>query len=135
MLYCYALVFLVMRTNVNVSNTAILNVEQCARIRKQLGNLSSPQWAWAVGIFWCPYMLSQPRFSPTYRVNYPCCIVFIAMNLGAILTAWCSVRKQDAAEKSVEFERILSVACQTRGSHTSARELLGGTGRGQREVQ
>ncbi|RYN68420.1 hypothetical protein AA0118_g1121 [Alternaria tenuissima] len=61
-----------MRMNVNnISNTAILNKEEGTDIRKQLGNLSSSQWAWALSIFWYPYMLFEPvatlmlkRFSP-----------------------------------------------------------------------
>ena len=73
MLYWYAFVFLVMRMNVNnISNTAILNKEEGTDIRKQLGNLSSSQWAWALSIFWYPYMLFEPvatltlkRFSPS----------------------------------------------------------------------
>ena len=72
MLYWYAFVFLVMRMNVNnISNTAILNKEEGTDIRKQLGDLSSSQWAWALSIFWYPYMLFEPvatltlkRFSP-----------------------------------------------------------------------
>jgi MFS family permease len=57
----YAFVFLIMRTNVsNISNTAIMNLEEGAGIKKQLGNLSSSQWAWALSIFWYPYMLLEP---------------------------------------------------------------------------
>ena len=73
MLYWYAFVFLIMRMNVNnISNTAILNKEEGTDIRKQLGDLSSSQWAWALSIFWYPYMLFEPvatlmlkRFSPS----------------------------------------------------------------------
>ncbi|RYN41974.1 hypothetical protein AA0112_g1633 [Alternaria arborescens] len=59
--YWCAFVFLTMRMNVNnISNTAILNKEEGTDIRKQLGNLSSSQWAWALSIFWCPHMLFEP---------------------------------------------------------------------------
>jgi MFS family permease len=69
----YAFVFLIMRMNVNnISNTAIMNLEQGTGIKKQLGNLSSSQWAWALSIFWYPYMFLEPlatlmlkRFSPS----------------------------------------------------------------------
>jgi hypothetical protein len=57
----YAFVFLIMRTNVfNISNTAIMNPEQGTGIKKQLGNLSSSQWGWALSIFWYPYMFLEP---------------------------------------------------------------------------
>jgi MFS family permease len=57
----YAFVFLIMRTNVsNISNTAIMNLEEGTGIKRQLGNLSSSQWAWALSIFWYPYMLLEP---------------------------------------------------------------------------
>jgi MFS family permease len=69
----YAFVFLIMRMNVNnISNTAIMNLEQGTSIKKELGNLSSSQWAWALSIFWYPYMFLEPlatlmlkRFSPS----------------------------------------------------------------------
>jgi sugar phosphate permease len=69
----YAFVFLIMRMNVNnISNAAIMNLEQGTGIKKQLGNLSSSQWAWALSIFWYPYMFLEPlatlmlkRFSPS----------------------------------------------------------------------
>jgi MFS family permease len=69
----YAFVFLIMRMNVNnISNTAIMNLEQGTGIKKQLGNLSSSQWGWALSIFWYPYMFLEPlatlmlkRFTPS----------------------------------------------------------------------
>jgi MFS family permease len=69
----YAFVFLIMRMNVtNISNTAIMNLEQGTGIKKQLGNLSSSQWAWALSIFWYPYLFLEPlatlmlkRFTPS----------------------------------------------------------------------
>jgi hypothetical protein len=57
----YAFVFMIMRIHVfNISNTAIMNLEQGTGIKKQLGNLSSSQWAWALSIFWYPYMFLEP---------------------------------------------------------------------------
>ena len=45
-------VYLIMRIDVsNISNTAIINKEQGTGIKKQLGNLTSYQWAWALSIF------------------------------------------------------------------------------------
>ncbi|KAH7379627.1 major facilitator superfamily domain-containing protein [Pyrenochaeta sp. MPI-SDFR-AT-0127] len=57
----YAFVYLIMRIHVsNISNTAIMNLEQGTGIKKQLGNLSSSQWAWALSIFYYPYMFFEP---------------------------------------------------------------------------
>ncbi|BDD63758.1 hypothetical protein MAP00_008621 [Monascus purpureus] len=72
LLLWYSFVYLVMRVDVsNISNTAIINVEQGDGIKKQLGNLSSEQWAWALSIFYYPYLFFEPvstvllkRFSP-----------------------------------------------------------------------
>ncbi|OAL03468.1 MFS general substrate transporter [Phaeosphaeriaceae sp. SRC1lsM3a] len=69
----YAFVYLIMRIHVsNISNTAIMNLEQGTGIKKQLGNLSSSQWAWALSIFYYPYMFFEPfatlmlkHFSPS----------------------------------------------------------------------
>lgn len=57
----YAIVYLVMRIHVsNISNTAIINLEQGDGIKKQLGNLTSQQWAWVLSIFYYPYMFLEP---------------------------------------------------------------------------
>ncbi|KAF2846490.1 hypothetical protein T440DRAFT_521673 [Plenodomus tracheiphilus IPT5] len=57
----YAFVYLIMRIHVsNISNTAIMDLEQGAGIKKQLGNLSSAQWALALSIFYYPYMFFEP---------------------------------------------------------------------------
>ncbi|PSR97456.1 high-affinity nicotinic acid transporter [Coniella lustricola] len=55
----------------NISNTAIINIEQGDGIKAQLGNLSSEQWAWVLSIFYYPYMMLEPlatlalkRFGP-----------------------------------------------------------------------
>jgi hypothetical protein len=69
----YAFVYLIMRIHVsNISNTAIMNLEQGTGIKKQLGNLSSSQWAWALSIFYYPYLFFEPlatlmlkKFSPS----------------------------------------------------------------------
>lgn len=48
----YSFVYLLMRIEVtNISNTAIINIEEGNGIKKELGNLSSGQWAWALSIF------------------------------------------------------------------------------------
>ena len=68
----YSFVYLIMRIHVsNVTNTAIMNVEEGDGIKRQLGNLSSAQWAWVLAIFYYPYMFFEPvstmmlkRFSP-----------------------------------------------------------------------
>lgn len=44
----------------NISNTAIINLEQGDGIKKQLGNLTSGQWAWVLSIFYYPYMFLEP---------------------------------------------------------------------------
>jgi sugar phosphate permease len=69
----YAFVYLIMRIHVgNISNSAIINLEQGTGIKKQLGNLSSAQWAMALSIFYYPYMVFEPfatlalkHFSPS----------------------------------------------------------------------
>ncbi|KAK5106595.1 hypothetical protein LTS08_000716 [Lithohypha guttulata] len=69
----YSLVYLIMRIHVsNITNTAIINIEEGDGIKKQLGNLTSAQWAWVLSIFYYPYMFFEPvstlmlkRFSPS----------------------------------------------------------------------
>jgi MFS family permease len=69
----YSFVYPIMRMNVNnITNTAIMNVESRTDIRHRLGNLSSSQWAWALSIFWYPYIVFEPfatlllkRFGPS----------------------------------------------------------------------
>jgi hypothetical protein len=52
LLLWYSFVYLIMRIHVsNISNTAIINLEQGTGIKKQLGNLNSEQWAWVLSIF------------------------------------------------------------------------------------
>ncbi|KAF4912802.1 MFS transporter prlL [Colletotrichum viniferum] len=73
LLLWYSFVYLIMRIHVSkISNAAIINLEEGTGIRKQLGNLSSSQWAWALSIFYYPYMVFEPlatlalkRFSPS----------------------------------------------------------------------
>ncbi|GJC83127.1 putative transporter C1683.12 [Colletotrichum liriopes] len=73
LLLWYSFVYLIMRIHVsNISNAAIINLEEGTGIRKQLGNLSSSQWAWALSIFYYPYMFFEPlatlalkKFSPS----------------------------------------------------------------------
>ncbi len=52
LLLWYSFVYLIMRIHVsNISNTAIINLEAGHGIQKQLGNLTSSQWAWTLSIF------------------------------------------------------------------------------------
>lgn len=68
----YSFVYLIMRIHVsNITNTAIINVEEGDGIKHQLGDLDSSQWAWVISIFYYPYMFAEPastmllkRFSP-----------------------------------------------------------------------
>ncbi|KXH33991.1 high-affinity nicotinic acid transporter [Colletotrichum simmondsii] len=61
LLLWYSFVYLIMRIHVsNISNAAIINLEQGTGIKKQLGNLSSSEWAWALSIFYYPYMFFEP---------------------------------------------------------------------------
>lgn len=68
----YSFVYLIMRIHVsNISNTAIINLEEGDGIKAQLGDLTSQQWAWVLSIFYYPYMLLEPfatlalkRFTP-----------------------------------------------------------------------
>jgi len=72
LLLWYSFVYLIMRIHVsNITNTAIINLEQGTGIKKQLGNLSSSQWAWVLSIFYYPYAAFEPvstmllkRFNP-----------------------------------------------------------------------
>ncbi|ORY02570.1 major facilitator superfamily domain-containing protein [Clohesyomyces aquaticus] len=43
-----------------ISNSEIINLEQGTGIRKQFGNFSSSEWAWALSIFYYPCMLFEP---------------------------------------------------------------------------
>ncbi|KAF2169082.1 hypothetical protein M409DRAFT_65369 [Zasmidium cellare ATCC 36951] len=69
----YSVVYLFMRINVsNITNTAIINIDEGDGIKKQLGNLTSSQWAWVISVFYFPYMFAEPastvllkHFSPS----------------------------------------------------------------------
>ncbi|KAJ6476447.1 MFS general substrate transporter [Mycena vitilis] len=52
--------YLIMRVDVsNISNVAIMNVEQKTDIKRQL-HLSAQQWVWAIACFYYPYMFLEP---------------------------------------------------------------------------
>jgi hypothetical protein len=52
LLIWYCFVYLILRIDaVNISNTAIMNVEAGHGIYKQLGGITSQQWAWVISIF------------------------------------------------------------------------------------
>ncbi|KAK6419180.1 hypothetical protein LTR81_007760 [Elasticomyces elasticus] len=88
----YSFVYLIMRIHVsNVSNVAIINLEQGTGIRKQLGNLSAIQWAWVLSIFYYPYAAFEPastlllkRFKPNAWMSR---IVLGLMEAGP----WCAL--------------------------------------------
>lgn len=73
LLFWYSFVYLIMRIHVsNIANAAIINLEEGTGIKKQLGNLTSQQWALALSIFYYPYMFLEPlatlalkRFTPS----------------------------------------------------------------------
>ncbi|KAL7917147.1 high-affinity nicotinic acid transporter [Trichoderma austrokoningii] len=72
LLLWYSFVYLIMKIHVgNITNTAIMNLEDGHDIRTQLGHLSSQQWAWVLSIFYYPYLFFEPvatlalkRFNP-----------------------------------------------------------------------
>ncbi|CDK24061.1 unnamed protein product [Kuraishia capsulata CBS 1993] len=69
----YSFMYLIVQMNKsNVSNAAIMNTEEGHGIKKQLGNLTSGQWAWVLSCFYYPYLFFEPlttvlmkRFSPS----------------------------------------------------------------------
>ena len=73
LLLWYSFVYLIMRIHVsNISNSAIINLEEGTGIQKQLGGLTSSQWAWCLSIFYYPYLAFEPmatvalkKFSPS----------------------------------------------------------------------
>lgn len=72
LLLWYSFVYLIMKIHVsNITNTAIMNLEDGHDIRTQLGHLTSQQWAWVLSIFYYPYLFFEPmatialkRFTP-----------------------------------------------------------------------
>lgn len=57
----YSLVYLVVQIDkTNISNVAIANVEEGHDIKKQLGGLTSGQWAWVLSCFYYPYLFFEP---------------------------------------------------------------------------
>jgi len=52
LLIWYCIVYLILRIDaLNITNTAIMNVETGHGIYKELGGITSQQWAWALSIF------------------------------------------------------------------------------------
>jgi len=61
LLVIYCLIELFMKLSArNITNVAIINLEQGTGIKQQLGNLTSAQWAWVLSIFYYPYMVFEP---------------------------------------------------------------------------
>lgn len=48
----FILFFLMKLDNQNIANSAIMNLESGNGIQKELGNLTSAQWAWVISIMW-----------------------------------------------------------------------------------
>lgn len=72
MVLFYSIVYLVVQIDkTNISNVAIINLESGHGIKKELGGLTSQQWAWVLSIFYYPYIFLEPlmtvlvkKFSP-----------------------------------------------------------------------
>ncbi|KAK0803494.1 hypothetical protein LTR29_001071 [Friedmanniomyces endolithicus] len=68
----YGILFVMVRASSNnITNVAILNLEQGTGIKHQLGDLTSQQWAWVLSAFSYPYLILDPvstilmkRFTP-----------------------------------------------------------------------
>ncbi|KAK0777166.1 hypothetical protein LTR38_015270, partial [Friedmanniomyces endolithicus] len=68
----YGILFVMVRaSSKNVTNVAIINLEQGTGIMHQLGDLTSQQWAWVLSAFSYPYLILDPvstilmkRFTP-----------------------------------------------------------------------
>ncbi|TKA75190.1 hypothetical protein B0A55_05177 [Friedmanniomyces simplex] len=68
----YGILFLMVKaSSKNITNAAIINLEQGTGIKRQLGNLTSQQWAWILSAFSYPYLVFDPlstilmkRFTP-----------------------------------------------------------------------
>jgi len=61
LLIFYSVVYLFMKLSArNITNTAIINLEQGTGIKYELGNLTSEQWAWILSIFFYPYIVFEP---------------------------------------------------------------------------
>ncbi|KAG7093341.1 hypothetical protein E1B28_007021 [Marasmius oreades] len=81
--------YLIMRIDVNnVSNVAILNVEQGTDIKTQLG-LSAQQWVWVIASFYYPYMFLEPVSTILLKKSTPPVWISRIMVTWGILT--CSV--------------------------------------------
>ncbi|KAK0258445.1 hypothetical protein LTR91_006545 [Friedmanniomyces endolithicus] len=68
----YGILFVMVRSSSkNITNAAIINLEQGTGIMHQLGDLTSQQWAWILSAFSYPYLILDPvstilmkRFTP-----------------------------------------------------------------------
>jgi hypothetical protein len=52
----------------------------------------------------------QAKFGPTYRVSYICSIALLSTCLGAVLTSWFFVARDDTSRVKVESESLEVVA-------------------------
>ncbi|WPH03668.1 Hypothetical protein R9X50_00655100 [Acrodontium crateriforme] len=91
----YCLIFAVLKiAEKNISNAAIINLEQGTGIKVQLGNLSSSQWAWIMSIFSHPYIVLD-AFSVTLTKK-----LTPRIWLGRIMATWGVISMCQAATKS-----------------------------------
>ncbi|KAK4897624.1 hypothetical protein LTR27_004770 [Elasticomyces elasticus] len=57
----YSVLFILIKAStMNITNVAILNLEQGTGIKHQLGDLTGAQWAWILSAFAYPYMALEP---------------------------------------------------------------------------
>jgi hypothetical protein len=86
LLIWYSFVYLVMRVHVsNITNSAIMNLEQGTGIKEQLGNLNSEQWAWVLSIFYYPYLFAEPLATLALKRFGP------SLWMSRIMISWVSV--------------------------------------------
>ena len=81
--YCIVQLFMKLSAR-NITNAAIINIEQGTGIKKQLGNLTSAQWAWVLSIFYYPHMVFEPISTIAVKVCRP------DRWMGRILITWVS---------------------------------------------
>ena len=99
--YCF--VHLVMKMNAhNVSNAAIMNIEDGTDIKTQLGGLTSEQWALVLSVSHYPYILLQPASTLLLKICTP------RRWMGLTMLSWGAISICQAATR--KFSGILT--CQ-----------------------
>ncbi|KAK4500084.1 hypothetical protein PRZ48_008270 [Zasmidium cellare] len=91
----YSIVYLFMRINVsNITNTAIINIDEGDGIKKQLGNLTSSQWAWVISVFYYPYLFAEPASTLLLKQFTP------SVWMSRIMITWGAISMCQAATKN-----------------------------------